>query len=100
MISHDELHKLENLAKLKFSEKEFQEFAVKVNSVMDMIDELQKVDCEDAKPMRSPSEGDLYMRSDQVTSQNIANKLFATVPEVGSSFAKEIKCFVVPKMVE
>lgn len=100
MISYDELHKLERLAKLKFSEKEFQEFAVKVNSVMEMIDELQKVDCDDTKPMRSPSEGDLYMRPDQVTSQNIAQELFDNVPEAGASFAKEIRCFVVPKMVE
>lgn len=100
MISHNELHKLENLAKLKFSEKEFQELALKVNSVMDMIDELQKVDCEDAKPMYSPSEGDLYMRKDDTSSQDLSEALFTNVPKEGSNLAKEIKCFVVPKMVE
>ena len=100
MISHNELHKLENLAKLKFSEKEFQELSLKVNRVMDMIDELQKVDCEDARPMHSPSEGDLYMRKDEALSQDLSEALFTNIPKEGANFAKEIKCFVVPKMVE
>jgi aspartyl-tRNA(Asn)/glutamyl-tRNA(Gln) amidotransferase subunit C len=39
-------------------------------------------------------------REDEVNVGNISNQLFANVPAKNAEFAKEVKCFIVPKMVE
>lgn len=100
MITEEELKKLQKLAKLSFSKDELDNFAKKLNSVMAMIDSLVEVNCENIKPLRSVS--DMYQRTreDEVNVGNISNQLFANVPAKNAEFAKEVKCFIVPKMVE
>jgi aspartyl-tRNA(Asn)/glutamyl-tRNA(Gln) amidotransferase subunit C len=100
MITEEELKKLQKLAKLSFSKDELDNFAKKLNSVMAMIDSLVEVNCENIEPLRSVS--DIYQRTreDEVNVGNISNQLFANVPAKNAEFAKEVKCFIVPKMVE
>ena len=100
MITEEELKKLQKLAKLSFSKDELDNFAKKLNSVMAMIDSLLEVNCENIEPLRSVS--DMYQRTreDEVNVGNISNQLFANVPAKNAEFAKEVKCFIVPKMVE
>jgi len=100
MITEEELKKLQKLAKLSFSKDELDNFAKKLNSVMAMIDSLVEVNCENIEPLRSVS--DMYQRTreDEVNVGNISSQLFANVPAKNAEFAKEVKCFIVPKMVE
>jgi len=100
MITEEELKKLQKLAKLSFSKDELDNFAKKLNSIMAMIDSLVEVNCENIEPLRSVS--DMYQRTreDEVNVGNISNQLFANVPAKNAEFAKEVKCFIVPKMVE
>lgn len=100
MITEEELKKLQKLAKLSFSKDELDNFAKKLNSVMAMIDSLVEINCENIEPLRSVS--DMYQRTreDEVNVGNISNQLFANVPAKNAEFAKEVKCFIVPKMVE
>jgi len=100
MITEEELKKLQKLAKLSFSKDELDNFAKKLNSVMAMIDSLVEVNCKNIEPLRSVS--DMYQRTreDEVNVGNISNQLFANVPAKNAEFAKEVKCFIVPKMVE
>lgn len=100
MITEEELKKLQKLSKLSFSKDELNKFAKKLNNVMAMIDSLVEVNCENIEPLRSVS--DMYQRTreDEVNVGNIANQLFANVPAKNAEFAKEVKCFIVPKMVE
>ena len=100
MITEEELKKLQKLAKLSFSKDELDNFAKKLNSVMAMIDSLVEVNCENIEPLGSVS--DMYQRTreDEVNVSNISNQLFANVPAKNAEFAKEVKCFIVPKMVE
>ncbi|MDC0864645.1 Asp-tRNA(Asn)/Glu-tRNA(Gln) amidotransferase subunit GatC [Rickettsiaceae bacterium] len=100
MIQDKELQKLQKLAKLNFTEKELQDFAPKLNSVMEMIDQLQNVDCSSVEPLRSVCDTDQRMRQDAVKESDASADLFKNIPEKGSDFAKEIKCFVVPKVIE
>jgi len=39
-------------------------------------------------------------RKDEVNIGNISEQLFAGVPQKSAELAKEVKCFIVPKMVE
>jgi len=100
MITDTELQKLQKLAKLNFTEAESKTFALKLRSVMDMIDELQKVDCSEVEPLRSVCDMDQRMRADEVKISDISDGLFKNIPDKGADFAKEVKCFVVPKVIE
>ena len=100
MITDVELQKLQKLAKLNFTKEESEGFSQKLASVMKMIDVLQEVDCSGVEPLRSVCDGDQRMRVDEVSEEDKSEDLFKNIPSTGASFAKEIKCFVVPKVIE
>ena len=100
MITKVEFNKLQKLAKLSFSDEEIPLIMNKLNGVMEMIDSIADIDCDSVEPLRSVCDMDLRTRHDEVTESGIGNQLFSSIPTKGSEFAKEIKCFVVPKVVE
>lgn len=100
MIKENELTKLQKLSKISFSKDELASFAKKLNIVVEMIDTLKDVDCKGVEPLRSVCDMQQRFREDEVTVGNIAEQLFANVPAKDAQFAREVKCFIVPKMVE
>jgi len=100
MIQEKELQKLQKLAKLNFTKKELHDFSHKLNSVLEMIDSLKNVDCSSVEPLRSLWDMDQRTREDEVKEPDISDNKFKNIPDNGSDFAKEIKCFVVPKMIK
>ena len=53
MISDIELKKLQKLARLSFSGEETKEFSSKLESVLNMINQIHEVECQDIEPLRS-----------------------------------------------
>lgn len=100
MITDAELKKLQKLSKLNFTDEEAKSFSSKLTSVIGMIDELQNVNCSEVEPLRSVCDMDQRMRADEVMVSDQSEDLFKNIPEKGGEFAKEIKCFVVPKVIE
>jgi aspartyl-tRNA(Asn)/glutamyl-tRNA(Gln) amidotransferase subunit C len=100
MISEADFKKLQKLSKLSFSKEETPIILEKLNGIMLMMDDIGRVDCEGIVPLRSVCDMEQPMRSDIVTSSDISDQLFSNIPIKGSEFAKEIKCFIVPKVVE
>lgn len=100
MITQKELTKLQKLAKLDFSAEEELKFVKKINDVLTMINSLTDVSCRDEEPLRSVCNMIQPFREDFVTSDDISEKLFINVPSSNAGFAKEVKCFIVPKIVE
>ncbi len=100
MINKTEILKLQKLAKISFSEDELDNFVKKLNKVVDMIDTLQDINCENIEPLRSVSDMEQRMIEDKVVTGDISEQLFTNVPKCNSELAKEVKCFVVPKVVE
>ena len=100
MITKEDIVKLQKLSKLGFSEEEIPALIDKLKNVMSMIDEIKEVDCSNTEPLRSVCEMNQRLRADEVTVGNIADQLFSNIPPSGADLAKEIKCFVVPKVVE
>ena len=100
MISNDELKKLQKLSKLDFSDSEIQAFSKKLENVVGMIDKLQEVDCEGIEPLRSVCDMHQRCREDKIEISDIWEDLFKNVPEKGYEIAREVKCFVVPKVIE
>ena len=100
MITEKELEKLQKLAKLSFSQDELSDFSKKLNSVVMMINTLTEVNCQDVEPMRSVCDMYQITRIDEVKVGNISEQLFVNLSQQNSDLAKEVKCFIVPKMVE
>jgi aspartyl-tRNA(Asn)/glutamyl-tRNA(Gln) amidotransferase subunit C len=100
MITDAEVKKLQKLTKLNFTDTEIKAFSSKLSSVIGMIDQLQNVDCSEAEPLRSVCDMDQRMRADEVTEIDNSDDLFKNIPEQEAAFAKEIKCFIVPKVIE
>ena len=100
MIDLNAMKKLSKLSKIKLPENEIDAFISKLQNVMDMIDTLKEVNTDGVEPLTSAVRAKLYTRQDKVTDGGIQEDLFANVPGESASLAREIKCFVVPKMVE
>lgn len=99
MITDTELCKIAMLARLSCSDKEIANFAKQLTTIMDMIDILNEVDCDNVEPLSSVSDMNQRMRKDDVIAKDISDELFANIPG-GIQLAKEVKCFIVPKVVE
>lgn len=100
MISDMELKKLQKLARLSFSDKEATNLSTKLESVLSMIDRIHEVECHDVEPLRSVCEMNQRMLSDSVNVTDLSEDLFKNVPGSQADLAREIKCFIVPKVVE
>jgi aspartyl/glutamyl-tRNA(Asn/Gln) amidotransferase C subunit len=68
-----------------------------LSQIMEMMDQLKSVNTDDVEPLRSVVCQDFVWREDKVTEQDLRENLFKNVQQ---NFAKDIKCFIVPKMVE
>lgn len=100
MISEIEVKHAAKLAKLKFNDDEIQSLKHQLGNIMTMIQEIRQVDCTDVAPLASVCEQVPFMRDDIVTESNLGAALFANAPGKDAAFAQEIKCFIVPKVVE
>jgi aspartyl-tRNA(Asn)/glutamyl-tRNA(Gln) amidotransferase subunit C len=100
MISLEEVKQLSRLCRIKFSDDEIDGVVIKLQNVINMIEQLQEVDTDGIEPLTSVVNAKLRMREDEVTVGNLEDQLFANVTGSSAALAKEIKCFVVPKVVE
>lgn len=100
MIDLDVMKKLSKLSKINLPENEVNAFISKLQTVVNMIDTLKEVDTEGVEPLTSAVQANLYAREDKVTDGGIVEDLFSNVPGNSAILAKEIKCYIVPKVVE
>jgi len=100
MISNHELENLQNLAKLNFSDAELKSFSKDLSKIIRMVDTLKEVNCEKVSPLRSIPDTWQRFREDKEEMLDISNDLFMNVPEKVAKIARDVKCFVVPKVIE
>lgn len=100
MISLDQVKKSARLAKLKFNDEEINQFSLQLAKIMDMIDQMEEINVTGIEPLTSVCDTSGFMRDDIVTEKNLDADLFSNTPSPDAAFAKEIKCFIVPKVVE
>ena len=100
MISEAEVRNAAKLARLRFDDSQMHQFAQQLGNIMNMIEEMKQVNCEGVAPLASVCEQTPFMRDDVVTESDLGNDLFINAPGKDAAFAKEIKCFIVPKVVE
>lgn len=100
MITTQEVKKIAHLSRLSFKDEEILSLTKQISGIMQMIDVLNEVNCDGVEPLTSVCDMNQRMRADEVTDSNICDELFSNAPGESAKFAKEIKCFVVPKVME
>ncbi len=100
MIKNVEITRIAKLAKLNCSEEETSNFASQLTEIMDMINILNEIDCNNVEPLISVDNMEQRMRKDEILSSDISEELFANLSGDKAQLAKEVKCFIVPKIVE
>ena len=94
-FSKQQLHKFANLIKIEVSDEKLEK--MNIDSVIDWLDKLQKIDTSGVKPMLSPAEHKLPLREDVVTEPNMRDKILANAPDkTGISRGY----FAVPKVMD
>ena len=86
--------KIARLARLNVPEDRLQPVANELNSILDLIAELDEVQTDNVAPLASVTGHALPMRDDVVSDGDCVDLVLANVPEGASGF------FVVPKVVE
>jgi len=86
--------KVARLARLKVTDGEADELAVKLDGIFKWIEQLNEVDVKGVEPMTSVVKHQAYRRLDEVTDGNRQADIVANAPESAEGF------FVVPKVVE
>ena len=100
MISTEEITKISHLAKFNLTPEDISHFQIQLTNIMEMIDVLIQVDCSKVEPLTSVCNMNQRMRKDIITESDIITELFANVSGQNIEMAKEINCFIVPKVME
>ena len=94
-FSKQQLHKFADLIKIDVSDEQLDK--MNINSVVEWIDKLQKIDTTGVTPMLSPAEHKLPLREDVVSEPNMRNEILANDPDTtGVSRGY----FAVPKVMD
>ena len=89
-FSKQQLQKFADLIKIEISDEKLAE--MNIDSVVEWLDKLQKIDTTDVKPMLNPSEHKLPKREDVVTDGNITtSRGLGTSLELGFRIVEVLK---------
>ena len=94
-FSKQQLQKFADLIKIDIPEEKLE--SMNIDSVIDWLDKLQKIDTSGLEPMLNPAEHKLPQRQDIVTDGNIRDEILANTPDkTGNSRGY----FAVPKVMD
>jgi len=94
-FSKQQLQKFADLVKIEISDEKLAQ--MNIDSVVEWLDKLQKIDTKGVEPLLNPAEHDLPMRTDIVTEPNMRDKILANSPDkAGVSRGY----FAVPKVMD
>ena len=94
IIDKSDIEHLCNLSKLNLDEEEQSVFLSQMQSILDMIEELQDVDTGDIEPMAHPLQMTQRLRDDEVTEFNNREKY-----QKNTDFAED-GFYKVPKVID
>lgn len=100
MLTDIEVKKIAKLAKLNLQKNEINIFADQLSDILALVNQLEEVDCENVEPLTSVSDMSQRLREDIVTSGDISENILANSSGDTAELAKDVKCFIVPKVVE
>ena len=94
-FSKQQLQKFANLIRIEISDEKLEQ--MNIDSVIDWLDKLQKIDTRGVEPMLNPASHKLPRRADNVTDGNIRDGVMANTPDK-SGVSRGY--FAVPKVMD
>ena len=85
---------ISKLSRISVEDEKAKKLEGDLNSIFEFIEKLNELKTENIEPLTSIAETTLKLRSDEVKSKNIREKILKNSPEKNQDF------FVVPKVVE
>ena len=93
-ITHDEIKKIAHLARIKITEEEADAMIKKLSGILNLIEDMKKVDTTNIAPMSHGQSVTQRLREDIVTEKNQREKLQKIAPEVSGGL------YIVPQVIE
>jgi aspartyl-tRNA(Asn)/glutamyl-tRNA(Gln) amidotransferase subunit C len=92
-VTKKDVEKIAELARLKFSEEELENFTPQMNEILSYMDKLNELDTENVKPLSHPVELTNVFREDELKNSISTEEALKNAP------AKDEHHFKVPKVI-
>ncbi len=92
-VTKNDVKKIAELAQLKFSEEELENFTPQMNEILNYMEKLNELDTENVKPLSHPVEQTNVFREDEL------KKSITTEEALKNAPAKDEHHFKVPKVI-
>ena len=85
---------ISKLSRISVDDEKAKKLAGDMNTIFDFIEKLNELNTDNVEPLASVAETTLKLRTDEVKSENIRDKILKNSPDENEDF------FVVPRVVE
>ena len=92
-VTKKDVEKIAELARLKFSEEDLENFTPQMNEILTYMDKLNELDTENVKPLSHPVEQSNVFREDEMKSSIPIEEALINAP------SKDEHHFKVPKVI-
>jgi aspartyl-tRNA(Asn)/glutamyl-tRNA(Gln) amidotransferase subunit C len=92
-VTKKDVEKIAELARLKFSEEELENFTPQMNEILSYMDKLNELDTENVKPLSHPVEQSNVFREDEMKTSIPGEDALKNAP------SKDEHHFKVPKVI-
>jgi len=93
-LAPEDVVKIARLACLKIDEDEIPTYARELSTIIDLVEQMNRVDIREVPPMAHPLDTVQRLRPDQVTEQDRSDAFQATAPAVRDHL------YLVPRVIE
>lgn len=93
-LSADNVRQIAFLARLEIRNEDIDQYAGNLSSILDFVNQLEKADTGDVRPMAHPLDMAQRLRADAVTEQNQRDTFQENAPAVESGL------YLVPRVIE
>jgi len=93
-LTSDDVKRVAKLARLGLTDVETTETLAQLNSILELVDQMQQIDTDGVAPLAHPLELKQTLRADTVTETNQRDKFQAIAPQADAGL------YLVPRVVE
>lgn len=93
-VTKKDVEKIAELARLKFDDKELENFTDDMNNILSYVEKLNELNTENVEPLSHPNEASNVLREDELQKSVSAEDALKNAPD------KDEKFFKVPKVIK
>jgi aspartyl-tRNA(Asn)/glutamyl-tRNA(Gln) amidotransferase subunit C len=93
-LKTEDVRNIAHLARLHIDEADIDQYVTDLSSILDLVDEMNRVDSSGVAPLANPLDATQRLRADEVTETDQRDKFQRIAPDVEQGFYR------VPKVIE